>query len=225
MDEANCRRIIPDHPEMISHAYALPVGSVDVWSISLDRTVEDRDWDVLESSERSRAHRFRKAIDCDRYVVCRSFLRKILGSYLDLAPDRFEFAYGKHGKPVLPGTGLHFNVSHAGGKALVAVTWAGPVGVDLEPETRTVDVDRFAQAVCSQSERAQISNLPVAERCLALLRIWVAKEAFLKSSGEGLSRQLSGLEVAELSVCFIDPIPGFVSALALPSSGLSTEAS
>jgi 4'-phosphopantetheinyl transferase superfamily len=59
--------------------------------------------------------------------------------------------------------------------------------------------------------------LPVAERRLALLRIWVAKEAFLKSSGEGLLRPLSGFDVAVLPVRFIDPIPGFVSALALSS--------
>jgi 4'-phosphopantetheinyl transferase len=209
--------VFPDCAELTRHSFALPKGSVDVWSLSLDRPVGESEWSILGSSERDRAHRFRREIDRDRYVACRSALRKLLAGYLDRAPEAFEFAYGKRGKPSLPGTDLYFNVSHAGGKSMIAITRAGPVGVDLEPETRALDVDEFAQSVCSRSERVQISSLPVAERRLALLRIWVAKEAFLKSSGEGLLRPLSGFDVAVLPVRFIDPIPGFVSALALSS--------
>ncbi|HZC36461.1 MAG TPA: 4'-phosphopantetheinyl transferase superfamily protein, partial [Chthoniobacterales bacterium] len=206
-----------DDQELICNAFVLPGGKVDVWGLSLDRAVQEADWNVLELTERTRADRFRKEIDRDRYVVCRSTLRRILGTYTKCAPDRVEIAYGKHGKPFLPGSDLHFNVSHADGESLIAVTRAGPVGVDLEPETRSLNVGEFAQTVCSRSERVEISALPSADKRIALLRIWVAKEAFLKSIGEGLSRSLSGLDVAELPVQFIDPTPGFVSALALTS--------
>jgi 4'-phosphopantetheinyl transferase len=200
---------------MICQAFALSGGSVDVWIILLDRAVGESDWSVLEPSERARAGRFRKETDRDRYVVCRSALRRILGTYIDRAPERLEFEYGKHGKPFLTGEDLHFNVSHAEGKSLIAVSRAGPVGVDLEPETRSLSVDEFATIICSRSERAKISSLPFPDRRLELLRIWVAKEAFLKLVGEGLSRPLSQLDVAELPVRYIEMIPGFVSALAL----------
>jgi 4'-phosphopantetheinyl transferase len=223
MDENNHRHAIGGYPEIACHAFALPGGSVDVWSMSLDRAVEQSDWNVLDLNERTRAQRFRKETDRDRYVVGRSALRRILATYVGRAPERLRFEYGRHGKPFLAGAGLHFNLSHADGKSLIAVTAAGSVGVDLEPETRALSVDKFAKIVCSRSERVQISGLPSADQSLALLRIWVAKEAFLKSIGEGLSRPLSRLDVAELPVHFIDPIPGFVSALALSSVGHSVD--
>ena len=206
----------PDDPEITCRAFALPRGRVDVWALSLDRIVAETDWQILESSEHARANRFWKETDRDRYVVCRSALRRILGNYVDRAPECLVFEYGKNGKPFLAGESIHFNVSHADGKCLVAATDAAPVGIDLEPETRALNVSELAKIVCSRSEHAQILDLPAADQCLALLRIWVAKEAFLKSLGEGLScRSLSTIDADEIPVWLIDPIPGFVSALSL----------
>jgi 4'-phosphopantetheinyl transferase len=208
--------VIPDYPEVTCQAFVLPRGSVDVWTLSLDRIVGEADWNILESSECARANRFRKQTDRNRYVVCRSALRRILGNYIDCAPECLVFEYGKNGKPSLVGEPLHFNVSHADGKCLIAATDAAPVGVDLEPETRALSVSEFAKTLCSPSEHAYILALPTADQGRELLRIWVAKEAFLKSLGEGLStRPLSFIDARELPVCFIDPIPGFVSALSL----------
>jgi 4'-phosphopantetheinyl transferase len=207
--------MISSFPETTWPVPDLPKSSIHIWSVSLDLAVGECDWDILESSERKRARRFRSVIDRDRFVVGRSALKRILGTYLDVAPERLRFEYGRHGKPSVKG--LHFNVSHAEGKSLIAVNRAGPVGIDLEPEKRVLDVDGLAQIVCSKSERARISGLPFADRRMALLRICVGKEAFLKMTGEGFSRSLSQLEMAELPVGFIDAVPGFVSALALLS--------
>ena len=119
---------------------------------------------------------------------------------------------------------LHFNVSHADVKSLIATTDAAPVGVDLEQETRVLSVRELAKAVCSRSEHAQILDLPAADQRLALLRIWVAKEAFLKALGEGLSTGLLVvIDTNQLPVRFIDPIPGFVSALSLSPSPKHSE--
>jgi 4'-phosphopantetheinyl transferase len=199
----------------------LPKSSVHVWNVSLDLPVGERDWDILDLSERQRAQRFHREIDRVRFVACRSALRRILGTYLGRLPERLSFEYGRHGKPFLEG--LQFNVSHADGKSLIAVNGASPVGVDLEPAARALDVETLPRIVCSGSECTKISRLPAADRPLALLRIWVGKEAFLKLTGEGLSRPLSQLDVAELPVRFIDAIPGFVSALALESLSRSVD--
>jgi 4'-phosphopantetheinyl transferase len=208
--------MICHYPKMILPALCLPESSVDVWTISLDRPVEEDDWDILESTERERAHRFRREIDRERFVVCRSILKRILGAYLNRAPERLKFEYQKRGKPFLAEAGLHFNVSHSDGKSLIAVTCVDPVGVDIEPEARALDEDEFARTVCSQSEWRRVSALPFPSRRLALLRIWVAKEAFLKLTGEGLTQPLNQLDAGELAVSFLDAIPGFVSAIALP---------
>jgi 4'-phosphopantetheinyl transferase len=203
--------------------FIVPKLSVDLWSISLDEPVGENEWNILESSEQERAQRFHRKIDRDRFVICRSSLRRTLGAYLDRAPERLKFEYGRHGKPLLAGEDLHFNVAHAEDKSLIAITCAGPVGVDLEPEARILDVDGFTRIACSPAERARIVSLPFAERRSALLRIWVAKEAFLKSTGEGLTRSLSALNACDLTVRFIDAIPDFISAIALPSSRLPVQ--
>ena len=224
MDEYKIPQVIPEHSEMTCQTFVLPQGNVDVWALSLDRIVGETDWNILESSERARANRFRKETDRDRFVVCRSALRRILGNYVDRAPERLVFEYGKHGKPFLDRERLHFNVSHADVKSLIATTDAAPVGVDLEQETRVLSVRELAKAVCSRSEHAQILDLPAADQRLALLRIWVAKEAFLKALGEGLSTGLLVvIDTNQLPVRFIDPIPGFVSALSLSPSPKHSE--
>ena len=89
---------------------------------------------VLSEDERDRAARFLRDRDRNRYVAARGQLRMVLGHRLEIAPAQIQFAYGLHGKPALAGasasTNLHFNLSHAEDLALVAVTSAGPVGVE-----------------------------------------------------------------------------------------------
>src|SRR5258708_13193244 len=179
VDEYKIQQVIREHPEMTCQTFVLPQGSVDVWALSLDRIVGETDWNILESSERARANRFRKETDRNRYVVCRSALRRILGNYVDRAPERLVFEYGKHGKPFLGRERLHFNVSHADGKCLIATTEAAPVEVDLEQETRVLSVRELAKSVCSRSEHTQLLDLPAADQRLALLPICQPNEAFL----------------------------------------------
>jgi 4'-phosphopantetheinyl transferase len=206
--------IICDYPDSVPSMLGLSKAVVHVWRVSLDRKVEERDWHILELSERQRAERFHQKVDRDRFAICRSVLRMILGGYLNRPPERIRFEFGTHGKPFLVGEDIHFNVSHSDGKSLIAVSNSGPVGIDLEPETRALNVEAVQRIVCSESERTRIFHLPAEARALALLQVWVGKEAFVKLTGEGLSRPLSQLDVTELPVIFIPAIPGFVSALA-----------
>lgn len=99
-------------------------------------------------------------------------LVELLGSapHVDRScPDCAE----QHGKPLLDHPSLHVSTSDSWGLALVAVTDAGPVGVDVEKAdaARFAGFDGVALAPGETGDPA---------------RLWTRKEAVLKATGEGL---------------------------------------
>lgn len=90
------------------------------------------------------------------------------------------------GKPVVD-DGLHFCLAHAGHMAVCAVSDA-PVGVDVEPAARVVS-QGMRRKILSPVEQ----NRPDAD----LLWTWVAKESYIKLTGEGLRRSMAGFSAAE----------------------------
>jgi len=117
-------------------------------------------------------------------------LRAILAAHAGCSPEAVVVERAPRGKPYLaaPDAGLHFNVSDTAGLALVAVTRAGRIGVDVEVVRERPRWPRIAAARFSAREAAAIDSLE------AFLRAWVRKEAVVKLTGEGL-RQLGDVEV------------------------------
>jgi 4'-phosphopantetheinyl transferase len=168
--------------------------------------------DVLSPGESQRAAAFRHDRDRRRYVVAHVWLRRLLGSRLDLPPRRVPFAAdacvrcaGPHGKPQLPAaTGLHFSLSHAGDVAMCAVGRA-PVGVDVEAVPAGAGYVELMGALEPRERRAVVA-LPAAERAAAFTQCWVRKEAYLKGTAEGLSREPEAVRVG-VGARFGDPGP------------------
>jgi 4'-phosphopantetheinyl transferase len=106
------------------HVWTVPLGAADGELAAMLVT--------LSADERERAERYRHEPSRATYVQARATLRALLGRYLGAPPGELHFAHAAQGKPALPGCGLHFNVSHTQGLALIAVTRAGEVGVDVE---------------------------------------------------------------------------------------------
>lgn len=84
-----------------------------------------------------------------------------------------------HGRPWVAGVGrdVQVSLSRADDLAVVAVSTAGPVGVDVEVRT-AADWDGFDQVALHPDE--------VAESASARTRTWVRKESVLKATGDGL---------------------------------------
>jgi 4'-phosphopantetheinyl transferase len=150
---------------------------------------------ILSPEEAACADAFRFAFDRDRYIAFHGALRKVLGHYLSQAPEGVAISVGPYGKPRLSGGGPDFNLTHSGDAALLAVSGCGPVGIDLEGATRSLDHDRLAARVLSLRERAVFDVLRPDQRRTAFLRIWTRKEAYLKATGEGLSFPLCQISV------------------------------
>jgi 4'-phosphopantetheinyl transferase len=179
-----------------------------VWQVDLDAGHEG----VLSRDERERARRYADAEHGRRWAAARAALRVLLGERLGLEPEAVTFAHGPHGKPEVAGAALRFNLSHAGGVALIALADGREVGVDVE---RT---DRRSHAVQRALTAGERAALGAGDRHLELLRVWCRKEALAKASGRGLGWAPERFDTSApgaYALADLDPGEGYVAALAV----------
>ena len=134
------------------------------------------------------------AVDIRGREEARAALRQLLGEA--------EVVVGDDGKPRASG-GLHFNLSHTDGLALIAISRAREVGVDVErvrPVPRAVAI---AARVFTQDEAEAVARAGEGERDVLFHRLWVAHEARVKLGAD--AAEVHELEVPE----------GYVAAVAL----------
>jgi 4'-phosphopantetheinyl transferase len=153
--------------------------------------------EVLDRQEQDRMQRFHFAADSERYAVAHGNLRRILGAYLNLAPEKLCFRNNQFGKPELPGeTSPKFSLSHSKSIALLAVDHAQPLGVDVE-DVKPIEAE-VADAHFSATELSDLRGLEGDAWLTGFYRCWTRKEAILKAEGVGLSRALDSFDVSLL---------------------------
>lgn len=170
---------------------------IEVFELALDLAapLPEDDWLLLDADERQRLRRLQRHPDRVRFGRTRAALRRLLGERLRRPPKDLRFALGRHGKPRLCASqrrrgALGFNVSHAGGFALIALSGQGPVGIDIERRAPSLDAAELAPLTLSPLER----RLRPAQR-VDFFDGWTAKEAVLKALGLGVGEHLQRLAV------------------------------
>lgn len=167
--------------------------SLAVFQLQLDvaAPIADADWALLDADEGARAQRLRRHADRVRFVCTRAALRRVLGQRLKRRPQALAFSTNRFGKPALAGgEPLHFNVSHAGSFALLALSAHLAVGVDIERRDGDVDVAALQPLTLSPLELQQND-----EQRVEFFDCWTAKEAVLKALGLGAANHLRQLAV------------------------------
>jgi 4'-phosphopantetheinyl transferase len=165
--------------------------------VPLDRTGGSAEWAFarLSSAERRHAERFGDPVQRARYAIVRAALRQLLGRCAGRDPSRLRFAHGPAGKPRLVDAPIHFNVSHSGDLAIVALARNTTVGVDVErrgPSFRAADV---ASRLFHAEEQEQLRALSATELADVVLRCWTIKEAVGKAIGLDLDQLLRDVVV------------------------------
>ena len=93
-----------------------------------------------------------------------------------------HFVIGPHGKPsLLEFPHIHFNTSHCH-KAVICAVGDTPVGVDIEGR-RSIR-DSLVDYTMNAAEKERIARAEDPE--MEFLKLWTAKEAVVKLSGEGI---------------------------------------
>jgi 4'-phosphopantetheinyl transferase len=191
----------PLHWQLPDRDLKLATGEVHLWLADLDQPQERRRFfmECLVPDERARAQRFAFDRQRQQFVAGRGILRVLLGRILGLAPAEVKLGQDVQGKPALVGPGaaaLHFNLSHSGTLALYCLARDRQVGIDLEQVRPLAELDTIVGQVLTQTEREAWHELPCQDQLEAFFRIWVRKEAYLKATGLGLTKDLSQITVS-----------------------------
>ena len=157
--------------------------------IYLNDRIFDYDFETalaeLSDQRREQALRFKHELGQRTCVAAYLLLCEGLQKEYGIA-EKPVFDYGEHGKPFIVGhPEIHFNLSHCR-EAAICIIADHPVGIDIESirefKPTLVDYTMNEEEVFSiyQAERSDIE----------FIKLWTQKEAVLKLSGEGISRDM-----------------------------------
>ena len=141
---------------------------------------------LLSHDERQRADRLRVPAARARFIVTRATLRLLLADRTGIGPSALRLVSSPEGKPSLhhdDGLLPFFSVSHAGDMALIALSDAGCVGVDVEQIRDVRRLERIAARLFDRSTCRLLDSLAPVERQNAFLHAWTQREAFVKAVG------------------------------------------
>jgi 4'-phosphopantetheinyl transferase len=224
-----------DNPQL-----ALRAGQVDCWAVpAVTAPPHDALLKLLSAGELDRAARFHFERDRVRYISRHAALRLLLSRYLKMEPQSLVFSEEANGRPVLAhtGAGLHFNLSRSGDLALLAVSPAAAVGVDVEEMRNIPDLIQVARHHFAAVEFDNLNRLSSENQLAGFYAIWTRKEAFVKAMGTGLSYPLSAfttgrtdqppvLQIGDVpqddwTMADLAPGEGYAGALAIGQPGIS----
>lgn len=115
--------------------------------------------------------------------------RELLGRAAFVEHHCLRCGADDHGRPYLVGTPeLQVSLARSDGVSIVALSEAGPVGVDLEKDD-AAGFDGFAESAMHPDERARTPQ--------EATRTWVRKEAVLKATGRGLGVDPRQVRISE----------------------------
>jgi len=180
---------------------ALAPGEAHVWMPAADRGDTAQRLAVLDANELARAARFQFEQHRREYVGAHWLLRVALSRYDARSPAAWRFIDEPDGRPVVAGSNpqrLRFSLSHAAGRALVAVTRAVDIGVDLETDASLTRMAEIAPRIFAAREQALWRDEADAQAAARFaLKRWTLKEAYAKARGLGLKLDFAGFGFVE----------------------------
>ncbi|WP_326606486.1 4'-phosphopantetheinyl transferase superfamily protein [Streptomyces sp. NBC_01799] len=187
-------------------------GTCHIWWADVQGTARSQRH-LLSRAEQERADTLRQTDDQDRFVAGRALLRTLAADLLGTTANRVVVGSScpdcprPHGKPTLPGTEWQASISHSGRLVAVALSTAGPVGIDLERIDETIPLFELWPHILSAAESVACPH----DTPHSFFRTWTRKEAVLKATGDGLR-----ISMPRISVTPADAIPAVTSFLDRP---------
>lgn len=154
-------------------------------------------YEKLSADRRNKVDKLKNPDMKRKQIIIGAFLQHVLGLYIPIPTNEFEFEYNEYGKPFVKGVDIHFNMSHSGRYALAAVSDSN-VGVDIE-RRRSNRINVAKRCFCKEEYEYIMAAESEDEREERFLEYWTLKEAYIKYIGAGLSIPLNSFRVVRES--------------------------
>jgi len=151
--------------------------------------------ELLGERERQSVERTRKEKDKIEKILGWAMCRMEASSRYGIPPAEIRIDFHEKGKPFFPDfPDFKFNITHGGGIVAVAFCDHHEVGIDVESGARKVN-PMIAERYFTPTEAEFLQKTLPQQRSHAFLRLWTVKEAYLKMTGDGLSKPLNSFEI------------------------------
>lgn len=177
-------------------------NTLQIWNIPLflPDSLYEGYLEELTDNEKTRALQFRFDKHRRRYIVSHVAMRRILAQQLYIPKEEVQIHTQDRGKPYIPTNQIYFNLSHSEEMAVLAVSRISNVGIDIEYLNSNIDTLEIAKRFFHPLEYEQLKNINLESRKKYFYYCWTGKEAFLKTTGLGVSENLKSF-----SLHFLDP--------------------
>lgn len=152
--------------------------SEEVYTLFLDTLDEDMQQKIL---------RYKRKSDRDLKLSTHVLLRVMLHKLYRMNLEEMYYKTNQFGKPFLPGSSIHFNLSHSGSWGACVIDQT-PIGVDIE-EILPIDINGMS-TFFSRKEQLLLLQTPEKEKIELFYRLWTLKESYVKKLGLGLSKSI-----------------------------------
>lgn len=167
---------------------------------SLTEAELEKCFQAMSINRRERCLRYKNPLDRQRMIAAELLLKRVIAGSFGESTDCIRVENLPSGKPVanIKGRELCVSISHSGDFVAAAVS-EKEVGIDIEtfrsvsPQLLKRAFNSDEEAFAMQGETDELTK----EQTERFLRVWTAKEAFVKLTGEGLAG-LKGAQVMPL---------------------------
>ncbi|MBX9586653.1 MAG: 4'-phosphopantetheinyl transferase superfamily protein [Gammaproteobacteria bacterium] len=165
---------------------------LQVWNIplSVEESALEPMLKILTEEEKKNAAQFKFDKHRRRYIISHAVMRTILADQLQIPIEKLVISTLEKGKPFIPHNTLFFNLSHSEDLAVLAVSWQGNVGIDVEYMKNDLSTLDIGRRFFHPLEYDQLKNASPEQQHEFFYRCWTGKEAFLKTKGHGVANHL-----------------------------------
>ncbi len=176
-----------------------------IYYYDLDRVIADENESAafidkalpyLDNERKDKIARVKPLKDKVRSAAAGLLIRKSFAEFLErtrgsAALPGISYEYGENGKPYIKGyQEFCFSLSHSGNYVVLA-TSDFPVGIDVQEKDLRTDVMSLSRHTASEEELCALNNeTDPGKRQDLFFRMWSAKEAYVKMTGEGLAHDV-----------------------------------
>lgn len=184
---------------------------IHVWVIELTQREETLSIlkGLLDNKELKRLNQYVFYKDKLRFLISRSILKEIIGTYLNVKAKEISITYNPFGKPCLDESinpvNLDFSLAHSHELVVYAITRKRRVGVDLEYIHREINHEKIGRRFFTKRENRIIESLPETKKREAFFNCWTRKEALLKAIG--------GEDILDFHNIDVSLVPGEVARI------------